>query len=86
MNDGNLSRPEWDDLTREELRAELARLQAENSRLAAMLRATVPVPGNPGQAILRNASPAAQNAGIRRFPHFPTTESATFPEAFPRPH
>lgn len=63
MNDGKLSRPVWDDCTREELLAELARLQAENIRLTALLHVAFPVGGKAGQTNLSDSSPAVRSAG-----------------------
>ncbi|TDN58858.1 DEAD/DEAH box helicase [Paraburkholderia sp. BL10I2N1] len=59
MNDAKLSRSGWENRRREELLAELTRLQAENARLAALLREAVPAhgkleaapPGNPSLAV-----------------------------------
>ncbi|MBB5429523.1 superfamily II DNA or RNA helicase [Paraburkholderia atlantica] len=45
MNDVKLSRSGWEDCRREELLAELTRLQDENARLAALLREAVPKHG-----------------------------------------
>ena len=45
MNDVKLSRSGWEHCRREELLAELTRLQDENARLAALLREAVPKQG-----------------------------------------
>jgi hypothetical protein len=51
----------WNDLTREELLAELVRLQAENTRLTALVPATAPV-------IRIEPSPAVRNTGAPVLP------------------
>ncbi|WP_321899972.1 TOTE conflict system archaeo-eukaryotic primase domain-containing protein [Paraburkholderia heleia] len=63
MNNGKLSRPAWEDCTRDKLVVELARLQAENTPLTALLRAAVPVEGKPGQAIPGDSQAAGRSAG-----------------------
>jgi hypothetical protein len=56
-----LPHPGWDNLTREELLAELTRLQAENARLTALLPAPPPLQGDSVQLVQRELSPAVRN-------------------------
>ncbi|WP_157648904.1 TOTE conflict system archaeo-eukaryotic primase domain-containing protein [Burkholderia ubonensis] len=62
MNEGKPSHAGWENFTREELRAELARLHAENIRLTALLPTTVPTPGRSVPAVRREPSPAGRNS------------------------
>ncbi|AKM03419.1 hypothetical protein ABD05_25170 [Burkholderia pyrrocinia] len=50
MNEGKSLHVRWETFTREELRAELARLQAENTRLTALMPAAVPLRHKPADA------------------------------------
>lgn len=61
MNEGKPSHPGWENFTREELLAELARLHAENVRLTALLPTTVPTPGRSVPAVRREPSPSGRN-------------------------
>ncbi|WP_232461932.1 TOTE conflict system archaeo-eukaryotic primase domain-containing protein [Burkholderia ubonensis] len=61
MNEGKPSYPCWENFTREELLAELARLHAENVRLTALLPTTVPTPGRSVPAVRREPSPSGRN-------------------------
>jgi superfamily II DNA or RNA helicase len=61
MNGVKLPHPGWDNLTREELFAELTRLQADNARLTALLPALPPLQGEPVQLIQHKPSPAVRN-------------------------
>lgn len=61
MNEGKPSHAGWENFTREELLAELARLHAENVRLTALLPTTVPTPDMSVPAVRRVLSPAGRN-------------------------
>ncbi|WGS46937.1 DEAD/DEAH box helicase [Burkholderia sp. JSH-S8] len=61
MNEGKPSHPGWENFTREELLAELARLHAENVRLTALLPTTVPTPGRSVPAVRREPSPSGRS-------------------------
>ncbi|RQV01349.1 DEAD/DEAH box helicase [Burkholderia cenocepacia] len=64
MNQGKPSHPGWENFTREELLAELARLHAENVRLTALLPTTVPTPDKSVPAVRRVLSPAGRNTSV----------------------
>ncbi|CAE6865882.1 hypothetical protein R75465_07952 [Paraburkholderia aspalathi] len=61
MNGVKLPHPGWDNLTREELFAELTRLQADNARLTALLPALPPLQGESVQLVQHKPSPAVRN-------------------------
>lgn len=64
MNEGKPLHVGWENFTREELLAELARLHAENVRLTALLPTTVPTPSRAVPVIRRESSPAGRNISI----------------------
>src|SRR5471032_1901473 len=63
MNGVKLPHPGWDNLTREELFAELTRLQADNARLAALLPARPPLQSESVQLVQHKPLPAVRNTG-----------------------
>ncbi len=63
MNEGKSSHGSWENFTREELLAELTRLQAENTRLTARMPAAVPVRDKAVQMTRIESSPAVRNMG-----------------------
>ncbi|MGF6439929.1 superfamily II DNA or RNA helicase [Paraburkholderia youngii] len=63
MNEGKLLQADWENFTREELLAELTRLQAEIVRLTALLPATLQAQAKPVRVTRNKPSPAVRNTG-----------------------
>nr|WP_202905155.1 hypothetical protein [Paraburkholderia mimosarum] len=63
MNEGKLLQADWENFTREELLAELTRLQAEIARLTALLPATLQAQAKPVRVTRNELSPAVRNTG-----------------------
>ncbi|SIT48353.1 putative helicase domain/type III restriction enzyme [Paraburkholderia ribeironis] len=61
MSEGKRSRAHWENFTREELLAELARLQTENARLIALLPPRPPIQREPVRMVQHPPSPAVRN-------------------------
>ncbi|KXV03233.1 DEAD/DEAH box helicase [Caballeronia megalochromosomata] len=60
MNEGKPPGADWENFTREELLAELARLQTENAKLVALLPPRPPMQGELEQMVLHTPSPAVR--------------------------
>jgi hypothetical protein len=63
MNEGKLLQADWENFTREELLAELTRLQGEIARLTALLPATLQAQAKPVRVARNEPSPALRNTG-----------------------